>query len=52
MSLLVFGLPPAIVDATLGGIGVEQVAGLEAKVRQCICSLHLGYILTFGLLDS
>ncbi|KIP11055.1 hypothetical protein PHLGIDRAFT_173935 [Phlebiopsis gigantea 11061_1 CR5-6] len=27
-----FGLPPAIVDATLGGIGVEQVAGLESKI--------------------
>ena len=32
---LVFGLPPSFVAAALGGgdIGVEQVAGLEAKVR-------------------
>lgn len=28
----VFGLPPSIVNAALGDIGVEQVAGLEAKV--------------------
>jgi len=27
-----FGLPPDIVGASLGGIGVQQVAGLEAKI--------------------
>jgi hypothetical protein len=30
--LSVFGLPPDIVGATLGDIGVVEVAGLEAKV--------------------
>ncbi|TDL25323.1 RmlC-like cupin [Rickenella mellea] len=27
-----FGLPPDVVGATLGGLGVEEVAGLEAKI--------------------
>ena len=27
-----FGLPPDIVGAALGGLGVEEVVGLEAKV--------------------
>lgn len=29
---LVFGLPPAFVAAALGDVGVQEVAGLEAKV--------------------
>ncbi len=29
---LVFGLPPAFVAASLGDLGVVEVAGLEAKV--------------------
>ena len=28
----VFGLPPDIVGAALGGLGVEEVYGLESKV--------------------
>lgn len=29
---IVFGLPPDIVGAALGGLGVVQVAGLEEKI--------------------
>lgn len=52
METIVFGLPPAIVDATLGGIGVEQVAGLESKVRELDFGLVLDYLLTCRTLDS
>ena len=36
-----FGLPPDIVGAALGGLGVEEVVGLEAKASLIIhCCFH------------
>ena len=35
-----FGLPPDIIAATLGGVGVQEIAGLESAV--CSSDLQFG----------
>ncbi|KAI0701224.1 RmlC-like cupin domain-containing protein [Cytidiella melzeri] len=35
-----FGLPPTVVAAALGGVGVEEIAGLESKVMLIPCKIE------------